>query len=840
MGRRYVYGGGKQNKKRNMSMKQTFQRWLLVFVLCAFTLTFAISFYIQTKQTRNNAVDLICLKVEDAKRQIGTNSGNLERITETNNSGVLVKARSLARILSENPEYTGDEESLAGLLPVLDVDEINIVDGNGLITATTNPLFLGYDMAESEQSREFLPILEDPELEVVQMPRSIGYSADIVMQYAGVAREDAPGLVQIGYVPQRLYEAMELADIRNLAPGFRIGTNGGILVCENGVIVSSINSELVGKTLDELGIQVSRLSGGQTAAFHVEGKKQICYADTLKDYTIIGMMPADEMYLNRNSMVVFLIVCNFILFSVVFALVSLLVSRVVIDGIYSVNGSLNRITEGNLEETVEVRTNNEFSMLSEGINTMVGALKSSIAEAEARIDQELEFARAIQTAALPAVMPKRQEFDLYASMRTAKEVGGDFYDFFFVDGDHLALVMADVSGKGIPAALFMMTGKTMIKDLAESGLAPEEVFTQANAGLCEGNDAGMFITAWLGILTISTGVLNYVNAGHNPPLLRRAGRGCGIGDDSGCDGRLDGGCGGFEYVRSRAGFVLAGMEGTRYRPQQMTLEPGDILFLYTDGVTEATDDSRELYGEERLKAVLDRNSDLKMEGLLGAVLTDVDHFVKEAPQFDDITMLGIHYHSGMEKRGEAGTAETPGKENPMEPEPDGIPGEDNPVEPDISSDMAQEMESLVLPADLAQMGHAAEFVEHVLAAGGCGEKIQNQMQIAVDELFSNICRYSGSAFAELRCGVAAGRARLTLIDGGTPYDPFTRPEPDVTSTAEERPIGGLGIMIVKKSMDYISYEYRDGKNILSIEKSLDTHTDKPYRERQKSRKKTGK
>lgn len=797
----------KRNRNRSMSMKQTFQRWLLVFVLCAFTLTFAISFYIQTKQTRNNAVDLIRLKVEDAKRQIGTNSGNLERITETNNNGVLVKARSLARILSENPSYAGDEAALAGLLPVLDVDEINIVDENGIITATTNPLFEGYDMAGSEQSGEFLPILDDPELEVVQMPRSIGYSADIVMQYAGVAREDAPGLVQIGYVPDRLYEAMELADIKNLAPGFRIGTNGGIFVCENGAIVSAIDTELVGKTLEELGIQISRLSGGQTAAFQVGGKKQICYADTLEDYTIIGMMPADEMYLNRNSMVVFLIVCNFILFAVVFVLVSLLVSRVVIDGIYSVNGSLNRITEGNLEETVEVRTNNEFSMLSEGINTMVGALKNSIAEAAARIDQELEFARAIQTASLPAVMPERPEFDLYASMRTAKEVGGDFYDFFFVDGDHLALVMADVSGKGIPAALFMMTGKTMIKDLAESGLAPEEVFTQANAGLCEGNEAGMFITAWMGILTISTGVLNYVNAGHNPPLLKRA------------DGS-------FEYVRSRAGFVLAGMEGTRYRPQQMTLEPGDILYLYTDGVTEATNGAKELYGEDRLKAVLDRNSGLKMEGLLGAVLTDVDHFVKDAPQFDDITMLGIHYLGGGEPQ-----AENPG-EAAGTPEPDAVPGQEEPEKPDTAPEpkspmepgAAPEMERLLLPADLSEMDHAAGFVERVLAAGGCGEKIRNQMQIAVDELFSNICRYSGSSYAEIRCGVAAGRACLTFVDGGTPYDPLKRPEPDVTSAAEERPIGGLGIMIVKKSMDHMAYEYRDGKNILTLEKSLDTHT----------------
>ena len=220
--------------------------------------------------------------------------------------------------------------------------------------------------------------------------------------------------------------------------------------------------------------------------------------------------------------------------------------------------------------------------------------------------------------------PERTEFDIYATMNPAKEVGGDFYDFFLVDDDHLAVVIADVSGKGVPAALFMVIAKTLIKNHAQNREDPGAVFTQTNAQLCEGNDAGLFVTAWMGILEISTGKFIYVNAGHNPPLLKRAG-------------------GQFEWLKSRPGFVLAGMEGVRYRENSLQLEPGDRLYLYTDGVTEATNGAQELFGEERLQQVLNDDPDLPVEELLPKVKNSIDVFVGDADQFDDITMLGLSY-----------------------------------------------------------------------------------------------------------------------------------------------------------------------------------------------------
>ena len=249
--------------------------------------------------------------------------------------------------------------------------------------------------------------------------------------------------------------------------------------------------------------------------------------------------------------------------------------------------------------------------------------------ARQRIETELNVATQIQADMLPRIFPafpEREEFDVYATMNPAKEVGGDFYDFFLVDDDHLAVVIADVSGKGVPAALFMVIAKTLIKNHAQNQEAPGTVFTQTNEQLCEGNDAGLFVTGWMGVLEISTGKFVYVNAGHNPPLLKRAG-------------------GTFEWLKSRPGFVLAGMEGVRYRENTLQLEPGDRLYLYTDGVTEATNSHEELFGDERLQNALNEYMDLPVEQFLPKIKECIDAFVGDADQFDDITMLALDYQS---------------------------------------------------------------------------------------------------------------------------------------------------------------------------------------------------
>ena len=282
---------------------------------------------------------------------------------------------------------------------------------------------------------------------------------------------------------------------------------------------------------------------------------------------------------------------------------------------------------------LDIHTGDEVENLSHALKRMERDISGYIenlthvtAEKE-RIGAELSVATHIQASMLPCIFPafpNRREFDIYATMTPAKEVGGDFYDFFLVDDDHLAVVIADVSGKGVPAALFMVIAKTLIKDHTQSGKPPEEVFTEVNRQLCEANDENLFVTAWMGVLEISTGKLVYVNAGHNPPVI----------------GRKNGET---EFLRSRPGFVLAGLDFTKYRAGSLELMPGDLLYLYTDGVTEAMNTAQELYGEERLKRTLDANVSAAPEEIFKAVKKDLDDFVADAPQFDDITMLAMRY-----------------------------------------------------------------------------------------------------------------------------------------------------------------------------------------------------
>lgn len=252
-------------------------------------------------------------------------------------------------------------------------------------------------------------------------------------------------------------------------------------------------------------------------------------------------------------------------------------------------------------------------------------------EEHQRISTELDVAAQIQADMLPSIFPafpERPEFDIYATMNPAKEVGGDFYDFFMLDNKHLAIVMADVSGKGVPASLFMVIGKTLIKDHTKPKRDLGEVFTEVNDILCESNSSGLFITAFEGVLNLVTGEFRFVNAGHEMPFIAKAG-------------------GVYEPYKIKAGFVLAGMEGMKYTGGSMQLAPGDKIFQYTDGVTEATNAAQELYGMERLEKVLAKNTALSPTELLAVVKTDIDAFVGEAPQFDDITMLCVEYLKAM-------------------------------------------------------------------------------------------------------------------------------------------------------------------------------------------------
>ncbi len=419
---------------------------------------------------------------------------------------------------------------------------------------------------------------------------------------------------------------------------------------------------------------------------------------------------------------------------------------------------------------LDIRTGDEIQSLAEAIQTMeqeinayIDNLTAVTAEKE-RIGAELDVARNIQASMLPRIFPpfpERPELDLYATMTPAKEVGGDFYDFFLVDEDCLAMVMADVSGKGVPAALFMVIAKTLLKNAAQTGLGPKAVLEKVNEQLCVNNEAEMFVTVWLGILEISTGTLTCANAGHEYPVVKKAG-------------------GDYQLIKDKHGFVLAGMEGSRYHEYELQLQPGDRLFLYTDGVAEATNANDELYGTDRMIAALNRWPEESCETLLQRLKEDIEVFVGEAPQFDDITMLSLalkpHAH--------------------------------------------QAWQELKLKPLLEEMTRATAFVEGNLEAAGVALRVITQMNIAVDEIFSNIVRYSQATEVTVSLAVKRDSLQLRFADNGRPYDPTHKPDPDITLSAEERDVGGLGIFMVKKTMDSMDYEYKDGCNLLTLGKKL--------------------
>ncbi|MBR5287216.1 MAG: SpoIIE family protein phosphatase [Clostridia bacterium] len=602
-----------KNKKTKLS--QSFQRWLLILVVIAFLATTAFLWLIQTRLSHNNAVSLLELNLSDVRQDI----------IDASDAHLLKLARSIADDL--NAMESIDSACLPALVTQYDVTEINVIDENGFIFATTYPDFLHYDMRSGAQSGQFMVLLSGEE-EYVQSYQPVSYDASISRKYGGVTLQNG-GFVQVGYGAERFQRDID-EFVVGVTRNRHVGAGGCIIIVDEEWNIVSDRHGNEGKNLDVTGIWIDTAAVPENQVFSAEVYGQDCYCmyKTTEGYRIVAVMPQSEAALSRNVSVGVTTAMQIVVFAALFIMIFVLVKRLVVNSIYQINDSLSAITQGNLETVVNVRSHVEFDDLSNDINTTVETLKRYIADAAARIDAELAFAKAIQHSSLPSVFPPypgRKEFDIHAAMFTAKEVGGDFYDFYFVDEDTLAFLVADVSGKGIPAAMFMMQSKTLLKSCAESGMSVEQVFITANKKLCEGNDAGMFVTAWMGLLNVKTGHMTFANAGHNPPLLRRA------------DGS-------FEFLKVRAGFVLAGMEDIRYRANELQLSPGDTLYLYTDGVTEATDTGENLYGDARLRSLLNRQQGAGAKDICEAVKSDVDAFVGEAEQFDDITMLCLTYH----------------------------------------------------------------------------------------------------------------------------------------------------------------------------------------------------
>jgi len=591
---------------------------MLMAIVIAFVITVGFTAVVQTNRSLSDTTELLNLSIKDVE----------EDIVDASDENLLALTRLAASAIPAVSNATS--ETCERLAEELDVAEINVVDANGIIVASTVPEFIGFDMSSGEQSAAFLVLLpRRGQTEFVQAYQPIAYDANTSRKYAGVSV--VGGFVQVGYDMQNFADDIS-AQVESSVKNRHVGQTGEFVVIDGEGTVISTRGDVSAESDARLVADANAAGAGALFTTTFAGKECFALYQEVEGYRIIALLPTAEANASRDSSLLLVALMEVIVFAALFLVIHAVVKLVVVRGVRRMTGQLAQITAGDLDVEVDVRDATEFASLSRDINLTVGALKTSLATVQADLDMAAE----IQANVLPTitrVISSRNEFELFSSMEPAKEVGGDFYDFFMIDDDHLGLVVADVSGKGVPAALFMMLSKTVIKMEALSNLDPASVLKRANADLSEKNDDDMFTTAWVGVLEISTGTLTYADAGHEKLAFYRNGT--------------------WELPRKPNGAVaLAAFteedyeeipEKYRFRNHTVVMQPGDAVFQYTDGVTEATDEHEELFGEERLFDALNEAPSVSPGAVLPFVRGRIAEFVKDAPQFDDITMLGLRY-----------------------------------------------------------------------------------------------------------------------------------------------------------------------------------------------------
>ncbi len=414
-----------------------------------------------------------------------------------------------------------------------------------------------------------------------------------------------------------------------------------------------------------------------------------------------------------------------------------------------------------------------------GAHAAVALERAQLIEAyveKQRMEEALKLAHDIQMSMLPKrfpPFPQRSDFDLYAVIEPAREVGGDFYDFLLLDDDSLGLAIGDVSGKGIPAALFMSMTKTLLRVIASKQHRPEAVLAELNTELCRENDTGMFVTLFYGILHLRTGALEYSNGGHNPPyVLARNGA--------------------VELLAKAKGMALGVLTGAKYQAKTIRLRAGDGLFLYTDGVTEAMDRAHNLFSDHRLYECLTRMNGVAPVEIIHSVLEEVQQFSSGAEQSDDITALAVHY------RGE-----------------------------DYHGDEAPRKQlTIIFKNTLAEIGRLAQVVAAFAAQRQLPSILVFELNLALEEVLTNVISYgyqdAGEHEITLRLSSTGEEVTAEVEDDGQPFDPLTAHAPDISKPLAERPMGGLGIHLVRKLIDKVEYRRQQGKNLLVMTKRIPT------------------
>ncbi|TNG02786.1 MAG: response regulator [Gammaproteobacteria bacterium] len=433
-------------------------------------------------------------------------------------------------------------------------------------------------------------------------------------------------------------------------------------------------------------------------------------------------------------------------------------------------GAVDYITKPITPSIVEARVKTQIA-LQQSMSNLQEAY-SIINAQKQRMQDELNVGKDIQLSMLPQdfpAFPNRDEFSIFGSMQAAREVGGDFYDFFFIDEDRLCVCIGDVSGKGVPAALFMAITKVLIKSRSADDISTASILTHVNDEISENNDASMFITVFLGIIDVQTGEMTYTNAGHNPSYIKRT------------DGAL-------ERLDNLHGPVVGAIDGLAYKEGQVSLSKGDMLLMYTDGVTEAMDPEHQLFEENRLVEIL-KSGDYEIpEELIQKITSSVHEFENGAEQADDITLLSLLY-----KREKV--------------------------------DTPTETFWIAIRNQLSEIDTVNDEFEAFAEKHDISFKVIMRMKMVFDELLNNTISYGfqdeDEHVIEVQVDLYGERLMTTISDDGIPFNPFAMEKPDTSLSVEERDIGGLGIHLVQSTMDEFTYKRGIDKNQVTLIKYLD-------------------
>ena len=667
------------------------------------------------------------------------------------------------------------------------LDEIWITDEKGhayLRNITEIDFTFSADRELQPQAHAFWPLLTGKNKAVVQNARQREIDTQ-VFKYVGVAGVDKPRIVQVGYHAAMLRQLQQRMGLTRLVN--QLVSEGSVIairVLDRNMITVDYaeqfrDHKLPAHTEVDLANFRKLVSEGRSESYLEASLLNVvapigAEGGELKGGAILVTLPTDHVQAAiRNQTRLAMAVSGLVLS--LGSMIAIFGAKTISRPIADLTEMTRRIAGGDFTQRIAISAKNEIGALAASFNEMSRRLNESIEHlkettaAKERIESELQIAHEIQMSMVPKIFPpfpERSEFDLFATLVPAKEVGGDLYDFFFVDDDHLCFAVGDVSGKGVPASLFMAVTKTLFRATAGNGGSPGEILARLNAEICRDNDSCMFVTFFCGILNIHTGQVHYSNAGHNLPFYLS----------------LDG----VRPLENFGGISLGLLEQGPYASGGMSLRPGESLLLYTDGVTEAMNPSRTLYSDQRLEQFLGTSQSSTPRQIIGDLISDVRHFAGEAPQSDDITVLALQYF---------GTAK----------------------------EIIEALE-IRIHNKLSEIDSANQILTKFVRRYGLPESVLHDLNLIVGELLTNIISYGytdgGEHEITVRLGVRPGEIRVEVEDDGKPFNPLEVPEADTTKSLDERAVGGLGIHLVRKLTDGLEYQRREGKNLLLMKKRL--------------------